>query len=137
MKTWFDTEKNILGTDNDPLFQSQLLEFNEYRFDVPDGKYELQFYLAELEVDTEILELIYNLGNDFSSENSPKERVFGISINGQQVIAKLNLAKTVGPERAVIDKVEINVLDGKGIKITLDSNGIPGFINAILLRKII
>ena len=137
LKTRFGTEKNIFGTDNDPLFQSQLQGFKEYKFDIPDGKYELQFYLAELEVDSETLELIYNLGNDFISENNPKERVFDISINGQKVIANLNLAKSVGPERAVIEKVEYNVHDGKGIKITLDSNGVPGFINAILLRKII
>jgi len=137
LKTRFGTEKNILGTDNDPLFQSQLQGFNEYRFDAPNGKYELQFYLAELEVDSETLELIYNLGNDVISEDNPKERIFDISINGQKAISNINLAKTVGPERAVIKKIEFIVQDGEGVIITLNSNDIPGFINALILRKIL
>lgn len=137
LKKRFGTEKNILGTDNDPLFQSQIQDFEAYRFDVPDGKYELQFYLAELEVDSESMELIYNLGNDVISDNNPIERIFDIAINGVERFSKLNIAKEIGPETASIKKVEITAKEGKGIEIKLNSSGAPGFINAILLRRII
>ncbi|MCF8262670.1 MAG: hypothetical protein K9J12_17970 [Melioribacteraceae bacterium] len=137
LKIKFGSEKNILGTENDPLFQSQRQGFDSYRFDVNDGKYEIEFYLAELEVDSESKELIYNLGNDQFDSTSPAERIFDILINDKVIFPGINLAKNIGAERAEIYKTEVLVKNDSGITIKLNSGKIPGFLNAILLRKIL
>ena len=41
-------EDNILLTENDPLFQTQRLNINSYKFDVPYGVYDVTFYFSDL-----------------------------------------------------------------------------------------
>lgn len=63
----YGTDLDITLTDNDLVFQTQRVGIEEYKFDVPVGKYELTLNFAELEgVASE--NLYYNLGDE--SENS-------------------------------------------------------------------
>jgi len=41
----YGTDKNIAGTNNDPVYQTQQTGIQQYRFDVPAGNYELTLYL--------------------------------------------------------------------------------------------
>ncbi|MGZ3766380.1 MAG: glycoside hydrolase family 2 TIM barrel-domain containing protein [Mucilaginibacter sp.] len=44
----FGTNKNILGTDYDPIYATQRVGLSDFKLDVPDGKYEVTLLFAEL-----------------------------------------------------------------------------------------
>jgi beta-galactosidase len=44
----FGTTKDILGTDLDPVYQTQRKGIEQFKFDVPDGDYEITLHFAEL-----------------------------------------------------------------------------------------
>lgn len=131
----YGSDKNILGTDNDPVYQTQQVNIKGFRFDVPDGEYDLALYFAEL-VGGETKEaLAYNLDNNHKKEVA-EQRIFDVSINGAAFLPKLNLAADFGYTTAVKKSTRITVLNGKGISI--DFNAVQGkpVLNAIQLRKI-
>jgi beta-galactosidase len=91
------TDRNVLGTDSDPLFQTMVEGLTEYKFDVPDGEYEVELLFTETK-------------NDF-----PGRRVFDIAINGHPVFGKIDLAGTDGRDRAAKRNVIIAVTGGLSI----------------------
>jgi beta-galactosidase len=131
----YGSDKNILGTDNDPVYQTQQVGIKQFKFDVPDGEYELALHFAEL-VGGETKEaLAYNLDNNHKKEVE-EQRIFDVSINGISFLPKLNLAADFGYTTAVKKTTRITVQNGKGISI--DFNAIQGkaVLNAVQLRKI-
>lgn len=44
----YGTDKNILDTEDDPVYQTQQTGIQQYRLDVPPGKYEVRLHFAEL-----------------------------------------------------------------------------------------
>jgi len=131
----YGSDKNILGTDNDPVYQTQQVGIKQFKFDVPDGEYELTLHFAEL-VGGETKEaLAYNLDNNHKKEVE-EQRVFDVSISGIAFLPKLNLAVDFGYATAVKKTTRITVQNGKGISI--DFNAIQGkpVLNAVQLRKI-
>jgi beta-galactosidase len=44
----YGTDKNIIGTNDDPVYQTQQTGIHQYRLDVPAGRYELTLHFAEL-----------------------------------------------------------------------------------------
>ena len=42
------TDVSVKGTENDPIYQTQVIGIDAYKFDVPNGTYELSLLLAEL-----------------------------------------------------------------------------------------
>src|SRR5262249_34517241 len=75
-------DKDILGTDNDPLYQTMLEGLSAYKFDVPDGGYQVELFFAETKNET------------------TGKRIFSVKINGKTVIENLDLAASVGVRRA-------------------------------------
>ncbi|QIL41599.1 DUF4982 domain-containing protein [Pedobacter sp. HDW13] len=131
----YGSDKNILGSDNDPVYQTQQVGIRQFKFDVPDGEYEIALHFAEL-VGGEAKEaLAYNLDNNHKKEIE-KQRIFGVSINGTPFMPKLNLALDFGYTTAVKKTTRITVQNGKGISV--DFSAIQGkpVLNAIQLRKI-
>lgn len=131
----YGSDKNILGTDNDPVYQTQQVGIKQFKFDVPDGEYELSLHFAEL-VGGETKEaLAYNLDNNHKKE-VVEQRIFDVAINGAPFMGKLNIATDFGYTTAVKKKTTITVQNGKGI--IIDFNAIEGkpVLNAIQLRKI-
>lgn len=110
------SDLEIIGTPQDPIFQTQRVDIEAFKADVPDGKYYIYLYFAEYESDKEHETLAYNLGNDVIRENSGA-RVFNVDINGTTVLDKFNIARECGAERALIKKFTVNVTDGKGLSI--------------------
>ncbi|MEG1587192.1 MAG: glycoside hydrolase family 2 TIM barrel-domain containing protein, partial [Bacteroidales bacterium] len=47
------SEIDIIGTENDPIFQTQRIDIEAFKMDVPDGQYAVYLYWAELEADKE------------------------------------------------------------------------------------
>jgi beta-galactosidase len=75
-------DKDILGTDEDPLFQTMQQGLSAYKFDVPDGNYDIELLFAE------------------TKNESVGKRIFSVKINGKTVLENLDLAVAVQPHHA-------------------------------------
>ncbi len=114
------TPEDILGTDRDPLFQTQRQGIDTYYFDAPKGTYELVLLFAHLQ-----------------DNNTPEGQssAFDIQINGKPMVQNVRLNQQYGSKRAVQKKVIIHNQDN-GIKVNfLPVNG-QTVINGIGIRKI-
>jgi len=130
------TGKDIFGTDEDPLFQTQMDSIQAYKLDVPDGNYEITFCFAELLSSKEMETLLYNLGSDAQNKQKLTNRIFSISANGKTVLDKLNIAQQNGEQRAAIHTVIFTVTGGKGLELKfLPIQGNP-ILNGLKVRKI-
>jgi len=131
----YGSDKNILETDNDPVYQTQQEGIKQFKLDVPDGVYELTLHFAELTGGATKEALAYNLDNNHQKEDV-KQRIFNIAINDEAFLENLNLAVDYGYTTAVKKKTRVIVQDGKGI--SLDFTIIKGLpvLNALQLRKI-
>lgn len=128
------SDLEITGTSQDPIFQTQRVEIEAFKADVPDGKYYVYLYFAEFESDKEHQSLVFNLGNDVIRENSGA-RVFDVDINGTKVLDKFNIAQECGAEHAVIKKFTINVTDGKGLDIRFSPRSGKTVLNAVRIYR--
>lgn len=110
------TDVSVKGTENDPIYQTQMIGLEAYKFDVPKGTYELSLSMAELK--------------------SKGESIMDISVNGKKVWAKLNLKKEYGKDRGVTKRFVIAVDDENGI--TVDFKSVKGKtrLSGIKLRKV-
>jgi len=131
----YGSDKNILETNDDPIYQTQRVGIKQFKFDVPDGEYELTLHFAELVGGDTKEALAYNLDNNHKKEVGEK-RIFEVSINKEPFIQKLNLAEDFGYTKAVKKKVRLTLTNGKGISI--DFKPIEGktVLNALQLRKV-
>jgi len=107
------TPINILGTENDPLYQTMRENIEAYRFDAEKGKYRITLLFAEPNLKA-VEELIYNLSTK-SNKSEQDLRSFSIKINGHTVTHELNLARDYGKGRAV--KIVYDIETSKGILI--------------------
>lgn len=87
-------DRNVLGTEDDPLFQTMQENLSSYRFDVPAGFYEVELKFAETKFE------------------KPNQRVFDVSINGRKIIEKLDLAKEIGFQRALTKRFKVSSTNG-------------------------
>lgn len=125
----------IKNTDHDPIFQTQRKGLDRFKFDVPNGKYAVYLYWAELETDKKVEALAYNLGND-QIDAGAEVRVFDVYINEELVLDNLNLANQAGFETAVIKKFSVNVNSDKGIDIRFEAEKGSPVLNAVRIYKI-
>lgn len=93
-------DRNVLNTPDDPLFQTMQEGLAGYRFDVPDGPYEVELKFAE------------------TKATKPGERVFDVRINGQTFLEKLDLVKEVGFQQALTKRFRIDAKSGINIEFT-------------------
>ena len=108
-------DRNVLNTANDPLFQTMRENLTAYRFDVPQGVYEVELQFAETKFE------------------KPNERVFDVNINGQTLLEKLDLAKEIGFQQAFTRKFRINADHGIVINFTA-VQGKP-ILSAVRVRR--
>lgn len=125
---------DILGTDMNPIFQTQRVGIKSFKADVPNGEYSVYLYWAELESDKEREALVYNLGAD-SEQTFAGNRSFGISMNGTIVLDDFNIARDYGYARAVIKKFVITVKDGKGLSVDFHKKEGEPILNAIRIYR--
>jgi beta-galactosidase len=131
----YGSDKNILETDNDPVYQTQQVGIKQFKLDVPDGEYELSLHFAELTGGVVKESLAYNLDNNHQKEEV-KQRIFNVYINGEAFLENLNLAVDYGYTTAVKKKTRVTVQGGKGISLDFTIiKGVP-VLNALQLRKI-
>ncbi|HTM99525.1 MAG TPA: glycoside hydrolase family 2 TIM barrel-domain containing protein [Pedobacter sp.] len=133
----YGAEKNIKGTANDPIYQTQLVGLDSYQLDVPKGKYELILHFAELMGNGIQTVLPYNLDSIMTTNNAmPEQRIFDVYLNDKLIINNLNLAATYGVANSVQKKFECTITDNKGLRLLF--KGIKGkpVLNALQVKKI-
>ena len=128
------SDTDILGTDQDPVFQTQRVGIEAFKADVPDGVYAVYLYWTELTSENKREALVYNLGNDVVREDYIN-RVFSVDINGVSVAKQLNIAEEYGSERAVIKKYIVPVSQGKGLVVRFGAVESVPILNAIRIVK--
>lgn len=127
------SDLDILGTNNDPVFQTMRMGIEAFKLDVPQGQYTLCFNWAELQ-GCATDKLIYNLGDD-EIQDEFSGRIFDVIVNGEKMIAALDIASVYGNQRAVMKKVVVNVYDEQGITIHFKSIKGETVLNAIRVYK--
>jgi beta-galactosidase len=114
-----EVRAGVLGTLEDPLYQTPREGVEAYRFDVPDGDYELELRFAE-----------------FFPNTKPGERVFRVIQSGEVLIDKLDLMETYGPRRAVTKSFITRATDGQGLHIKFEPIAGKTTVSGVRLRKI-
>lgn len=128
------SDLNILNTDQDPVFQTQREGIEAFKLDVPNGKYAVYLYWAELHPQVKKEALAYNLGNDALYQDHD-ERAFNVKINGVYQLKDFNISAQVSNQRAIIKKILIDVTGNTGL--TIDFEAIKGkpILNAVRVVK--
>lgn len=131
---WLGAASDILGTKNNPVFQTQRVGIESFRADVPDGSYSVLLYWAELDVNEQREALAYNLGAD-GTQTQYTGRRFDVSVNGRKVLENFSIAEEAGFSRAMIRKIDVEVCNGEGLRV--DFGRIEGepVLNAIRIYR--
>lgn len=129
--TFFD----ILLSKDEPLLQSQRSKMEAYRFDVPDGTYDIELTFAELMSEKQMKKSLYNIMDD-ATTNINIKREFDVNINGTNVLKNFNIKETFGELTAAPIKFQIEVRDGKGISIDFKAIAGVAVVNAISVVRI-
>lgn len=134
-RTSFGSTKNILGTDLDPIYQTQRTGIEQFKLDVPDGEYDITLNFAELLSPAKGNDLAYNLGFGARAEEF-KERSFDVVINDNKILSGFSNSEYLQPERAVAIKHTVSVNNNDGI--TVDFKAIKGetILNGIQVRRV-
>ncbi|MDE6768270.1 MAG: DUF4982 domain-containing protein, partial [Muribaculaceae bacterium] len=121
----------IKGTEEGPLFQTMLEEIEEYRFDVPDGEYEIELGFAD--PSGPATSLAYMLNRDTEADNELTR--FTVEINGNPVASDFTPSAINGSKFATITKYILpSVNNSISIKF-ISLSGTP-FLNTIKLRRL-
>jgi beta-galactosidase len=110
--------EDILGTTEDPVYQAFREGADGYRFDVPDGDYELELRFTEY------------------FPKKPGERVFRVMCNGLNLIYRLDLTEAYGLRRAASRTFKVEAKDGKGLQIHFEAVAGKSIVSALRVRKI-
>ncbi|MFA9390774.1 MAG: glycoside hydrolase family 2 TIM barrel-domain containing protein [Prolixibacteraceae bacterium] len=124
------TDQNILGTQNDPLYQTMRVGFQSYRFDVPEGNYKVTLLFAE--PNATATKLVYDLENGESKTEEGK-RVFSVFANGRKVISDLNLAESVGVNTAC--ELAFEIITNGNIELKFESVHGKAVLSGIRLEQ--
>jgi len=93
-------DANVIGSDDDPVFQTMVEGLEEYRFDVADGQYEVEMLFNEKKFDR------------------PGQRIFDVHVNGWSVIEALDLAAVAGRNHEFKKRVVVTADKGVTIRFT-------------------
>ncbi|MFY0606460.1 MAG: DUF4982 domain-containing protein [Cyclobacteriaceae bacterium] len=130
----YGTNQPIKGTYCDPVYQTQLIGLEAYRFDVPPGQYDIKLHFAELE-GSNAKHLPYDLADGEESSTEATSRTFSVIINGQPILQKLDILNEYGEYRAVKFKTEVYVGQEGSIVISFDKSIGEPILNAIEIDK--
>jgi len=112
------TPRNIRNTSEDPLYQTMLEGLTLYRFDVPDGEYEIELRFAE---------------HQFGEAG---RRVFDITFNGGPAVKRLDLAKEAGQFQAAAKKFRARAAEGRGVRVGFVPVAGRPLLSAVRIRRL-
>jgi beta-galactosidase len=130
----YGTDKDIRGTFNDPVYQTQLSGITGYRLDVPAGKYEVTLHFAELQ-NSMGKDLPYNLSGP-GPQKQTASRNFNVYVNGQLLLENFNIAVQYGVAVAVSKKMIIVVKEDEGIQLSFVANSGEAVLNGLQVRRV-
>lgn len=104
------------NTNDHPLFYTYQDGIKGYRFDVPDGMYELELCFVE------------------SDKIPANERVFEVTVNGDQLIENLDLSAQYGFGVALRKKYKVSVNNGTGLQVTFNAIKGKAVLSGIKLK---
>ena len=113
-----NTTKNILGSPDDPLYQTVRQGIASYRFDVADGRYAVELCFVE------------------HRDLQPGQRVFSVSLNGNPVITNLDLVKEYGASRAQARTFQVTANRRQGVTVQFSASRGEPVLSAIRIRKL-
>ncbi|MEN6426542.1 MAG: endo-1,4-beta-xylanase [Phycisphaerales bacterium] len=88
----------ITGTEIPRIYETERYSMDSYKFTVPNGKYTVRLHFAET----------------FDGILGAGERVFSVSVPGQEVLKDLDLYKTVGPLKPLVKEYKgVSVENGQ------------------------
>jgi beta-galactosidase len=128
------TYKDILESNDDPLFQTQLISPGTFRFDVPAGMYEVTLLFAEVIAPKEEKRL-HNTGRQVASEYEVS-RDFDVLVNGLTVIEGLDVQNQFGSDRAVKITFRTESFNREGIEISFHKGIGEPVLSGIRLKRI-
>jgi len=133
----YGSDRNILGTDYDALYETQRLGLSQFRFDVPDGEYEVTLHFAELEAAPQGEQLVYNLagGGGAAGAATAQSRAFAVLVNGQ-ALPELNTTTSLPPLQAVSYTVPVLVRGQRGIIVDFKAKTGNAFLNGIQVKRL-
>lgn len=124
------TQVEIANTRNTPLLQTLRVGVEAYRFDVPEGDYEVELLFAD--PFAQVQATLHALGGD--SKESAEGNIFNVSINGKQVLENLNLQQQYGSFSAVKKRFLLKVNKGENLEVKLDAVKGKAMLNGIKIR---
>ncbi|MFG6686775.1 glycoside hydrolase family 2 TIM barrel-domain containing protein [Mariniflexile sp. HNIBRBA6329] len=134
MQQPYGAKQTIKGTFNDPIYQTQLVGIDKYRFDVPAGVYEITLHFAELE-GTKAKHLPYDLTEETKQETKITNRTYSVTVNDKKIIDKMDLLGQYGEYRAVKIKTEVPVKSGEPLIVNFKKIVGEPVLNAIEIYK--
>lgn len=133
----FGSDKNILGTDNDPMYETQRTGIEKFKLDVPDGCYEVTLHFAELIFTKKSEALAYNLASTKAPEKEEVgTRAFDVMINDIPVLENLSNSNYLEPDKAYSSKMIINAVKGNGIAIQFKPIAGETILNGLQVRRL-
>lgn len=131
------TDVNIRGTGDDPLFQTQLQGLESYRFDLPNGDYEIELFFAELDGPNDKENLLYDLEQrEKKQDQKGIDRVFDIRIGDRALATDVTVRREVGAFRVLRRKFPLKVNGEGNLAISFIRKKGEPMLNAIRLKKI-
>lgn len=106
------------NTNDNPLFYTYQDDVKGYRFDVPEGMYELELCFIE------------------SDKVPANERVFDVSVNGDKLLENLDLSAQYGFGVALKKKFIVKAESGKGVQVDLQARKGKTTLSGIKLKAV-
>lgn len=131
----YGSDKNVLGTDLDPVYATQRTGIEQFKLDVPNGDYEVTLHFAELISAVKKEALAYNLGNDKDGADDFVERVFDVFINGKKILSDFSNTEELRPEYAVSSKFHVIINNDEGITVEFNATKSEAILNGIQVKK--
>jgi len=126
------TQTQIKKTSDNPLYQTLRTGLEAYRFDVPEGEYEIELLFADIfSTGTKIL---YNIGD--SKQTGISGNVFDIYINNRLVDDNVSIGEQFGYFSAVKKRFVVSASKEEGICVKLFPKVGKAFLNGIKLRRL-
>ena len=128
------TTAEVKDARNVPLLQTKRKGIKAYRFDLPDGDYEVELLFADLNARSE--RVTYDLGAVATLDNADfRGSVFNVSVNNRPWLNHFSPAIEVGGNRCISKKLHVAVTGGN---LTVNFEAVKGmtFLNGIKIFRI-
>ncbi|WP_405574490.1 glycoside hydrolase family 2 TIM barrel-domain containing protein [Winogradskyella sp. Asnod2-B02-A] len=127
---------NVKNSNLEAIYQTMLVDCNTYKVDLADGTYKVTLYFVEPKLKSNT-DVIYNLNNSEKQLNTDEERrVFDVVLNDKIIVNQFNMADTFPDKYGITQSAEINIINNKGLTITLNPIEGETVLSGLLIEKL-